>query len=205
MVNQEHIKKFENLLSTVKREGIDDLLAFIRSTDFYTAPASTRYHSCHEGGLLEHSLNVYKCLKEKKNNPTWYEIMHEVGEESIIICALLHDLCKVRFYKPKYFNKKDYNEYGTKVDSAGRYNWVEVQGWEIQNEMPLGHGEKSCFLIMNYIKLKPVELYAIRWHMGFSEPKENYNDFGAACEKHPFVLALNEADGEATFLYEAKK
>ena len=66
-------KEFEQLLLSTKREGMDKLLNFIRKSDFYKAPASTRFHSCHERGLLEHSMNVYKCLKEKKNNIIWKE------------------------------------------------------------------------------------------------------------------------------------
>lgn len=58
------VEKFEKLLTSVKREGMDRLLEFIRKSDFYKAPASTRFHSCHEGGLLEHSLNVYTCLSK---------------------------------------------------------------------------------------------------------------------------------------------
>lgn len=205
MSNAEHIAEYENLLSKVNRDGMDKLLDYIRKSDFYTAPASTRFHSCHKGGLLEHSLNVYKCLSAKIDNLTWKNILSEVGEESIIICALLHDICKTHFYIPKYRNEKKYSETGSKRDDGGRFDWVAVQGWEIDNQMPLGHGEKSCFIIMNYIKLKPIEIYAIRWHMGFSEPREQYNDIGKAMEMHPFILALHEADSEATYLCEAKE
>ena len=74
------IEEFENLLLSTKREGVEALLEFVRKSDFYTAPASTRFHSCHERGLLEHSLNVYKCLKEKENNTMWTEVYNAVGK-----------------------------------------------------------------------------------------------------------------------------
>ena len=186
------IEEFENLLLSTKREGVEALLEFVRKSDFYTAPASTRFHSCHEGGLLEHSLNVYKCLKEKENNTMWAEVYKDIPEESLIICALLHDLCKTYFYTVEYRNKKN--------DETGV--WEKVPFYTIDDKVPYGHGEKSVMMIEEYIKLTPVERYSIRWHMGWSEPKENYNALGKAMGKYPLVLALHEADQEATYLLE---
>lgn len=186
------IEEFENLLLSTKREGVEALLEFIRKSDFYTAPASTRFHSCHEGGLLEHSLNVYKCLKEKENNTMWTEVYKDIPKESLIICALLHDLCKTYFYTVEYRNKKN--------DETGV--WEKVPFYTIDDKVPYGHGEKSVMMIEEYIKLTPVERYSIRWHMGWSEPKENYNALGKAMGKYPLVLALHEADQEATYLLE---
>lgn len=190
--NMSKIEEFESLLLSTKREGIEALLEFIRKSDFYTAPASTRFHSCHEGGLLEHSLNVYKCLKEKENNMIWAETFKGIPEESLIICALLHDLCKTYFYTVDYRNKKN-EETGV---------WEKVPFYTIDDKVPYGHGEKSVMMIEEYIKLTPVERYSIRWHMGWSEPKENYNALGKAMGKYPLVLALHEADQEATYLLE---
>ena len=186
------IKQFEELLLSTNREGIEALLEFIRKSDFYTAPASTRFHSCHKGGLLEHSLNVYKCLKEKENNKIWTETFKDISEESLIICALLHDLCKSYFYTVEYRNNKN-EETGV---------WEKVPFYTIDDKVPYGHGEKSVMMIEEYIKLTPVERYSIRWHMGWSEPKENYNALGKAMGKYPLVLALHEADQEATYLLE---
>lgn len=202
MDNQMNIDRFENLLSNVKREGMPALMAFIKKSDFYTAPASTRYHSCHEGGLLEHSLNVYDCLMNKLENPTWAEALSQVEPESIVISALLHDLCKCYYYAVEMKNKKVYSETGSKVDNGGRYDWQLVPGYTTDDKIPYGHGEKSVMMIEEYIKLKPVERYAIRWHMGFTEPKESWNTLGLAMEKHPLILAIHEADVEATYLLE---
>ena len=186
------IKKFEELLLSTKREGIEALLEFIRKSDFYTAPASTKYHSCHEGGLLEHSLNVYECLKEKRKNPIWEKALKDVPEESFIISALLHDLCKTYFYVVDYRNKKN--------DETGV--WERVPFYTIDDKMALGHGEKSVMIASKYIELTSPELFSIRWHMGWSEPKENYNALGKSMAKHSLVLALHEADQEATYLLE---
>lgn len=205
MAEQTNIERFEELLSAIKRDGMDKLMEYIRKSDFYYAPASTRYHSCHEGGLLEHSLNVADCLLEKLNSPTWANILNEVGRESIILCALLHDICKTNYYTVELKNKKVYRDTGRKSDANGRFDWETVPGYTVEDKVPYGHGEKSVMMIEEFMKLKPVERYAIRWHMGFSEPKENWNTLGAAIQKYPLILAIHEADLEATYLLEKEE
>lgn len=202
MVDQFKIDRFEELLSTIDRAGMDKLLEYIRKSDFYSAPASTRFHSCHDGGLLEHSLNVADCLLEKFNSKTWANVLNDVGRESAILCALLHDICKTNFYVVEMKNKKVYSDQGKKIDSNGRYDWQSVPGYSVDDRVPYGHGEKSVMMVEEFIKLKPVERYAIRWHMGFSEPKESWNTLGTAINKYPFILAIHEADLEATYLME---
>jgi hypothetical protein len=187
------IKQFEDLLKSVNRDGIYKLIEFIRKSDFYTAPASTRFHSCHEGGLLEHSLNVYNSLDTKLKQEPWKSKL-QVEEDSIKIVALLHDLCKTYFYKIEMRNKKDENG-----------KWVQVPFYTIDDKVPYGHGCKSVMMIEEYIKLKPIERYAIRWHMGFTEPKEEWNSLGTAIKKYPLILAIHEADLEATYLFEEEE
>lgn len=203
--NKELIDKFEQLLTSVSRDGVEKLLAYIRKSDFYRAPASTRFHSCHDGGLLEHSLNVYACLKEKKESRIWANVFGEVDDESLVLIALLHDLCKSYMYTPEFKNKKVYSETGTKKDEGGRFDWQAVKGYTVEDKIPYGHGEKSVMMIEEFIKLKPIERYAIRWHMGFSEPKEYWNTMTAAIKKYPIVLAIHQADLEATYLLEEEE
>lgn len=195
-MNQELVDKFEKLLLETKRPGIENLLEFIRKSDFYTAPASTRFHGAYEGGLLEHSINVLDCLAEKKasDNAIWHKVLVNVQSESIVISALLHDLCKTYFYTTEMRNKKE--ESGA---------WVQVPFYTVDDRIPYGHGEKSVMMIEEYIKLLPAERYAIRWHMGSYETKELWNTLGTAMEKYPLVLALHEADMEATYLLEKEK
>lgn len=195
-MKQELIEKFEKLLLETKRPGIESLLEFIRKSDFYSAPASTRFHGAYEGGLLEHSLNVFDCLTEKKasDNAIWHKILVNVQSESIIISSLLHDICKTYFYTIEMRNKK--NDQG---------QWEQVPFYAVNDLIPYGHGEKSVMMIEEYIKLLPAERYAIRWHMGSYEPKELWNTIGTAMEKYPLVLALHEADMEATYLLEKEK
>lgn len=151
-------EEFLNLLRTVKREGIENLIEFLEKSDFFTAPASTRFHGNFEGGLAEHSLKVYEILKHKvENNIKGIK----TEEESIIIIGLLHDICKTNFYKIDYRNAK--NALGV---------WEKVPYYTIEDTIPYGHGEKSVMMITEYIKLTPEEKYAIRWHMGYTEPKK---------------------------------
>ena len=145
------IKRFEELLLSTEREGIDKLLEFIRKSDFYKAPASTRFHSCHEGGLLEHSLNVYDCLVAKRNNPIWKSTFDEIPEDSLIITSLLHDLCKTYFYVVEMRNKK--------IDGV----WESVPFYTIDDKIPYGHGEKSVYIIGGFMRLTREEAFAIRY------------------------------------------
>lgn len=192
-MNEELRNQFIEFLRSTKREGMDNVIAFLCTSDFFTAPASTKYHSCHEGGLLEHSMNVYTQLKEKLSKT---EIYGTYSEDTIIISALLHDICKTNYYVAEPKNKKVYSENGSKQDSCGKFDWVSHMGYTVDDKAPLGHGEKSVIMLMPYIKLKKDELYAIRWHMGLSE--ENMQAVGQAFKMYPLALALHEADLEAT-------
>ena len=209
--------RFEELMMGVSRDGMDRLMDFIRKSDFYTAPASSKYHSNCEGGLLHHSLQVYDCLKAKaeemvSGNPLWTEVFKGIGEESIVLIALLHDICKTYYYVAGTRNQKTYDPekvkaagYGVKHDSMGDFIWETVPSYEVKDQVPYGHGEKSVMMIEEYIKLKPVERYAIRWHMGFTEPKESWGTLGEAIKKYPVILATSEADLEATYILEAEE
>lgn len=181
-------EEFINLLRKTNREGIENLISFLEKTDFFTAPASTRFHGSHECGLLEHSLKVYEILKEKVKNCS---IDINIPEDTIIISSLLHDICKVNFYKVDYRNAK--NERG---------EWEKVPYYTVDDTIPYGHGEKSVMMITEYMKLTPDEKYSIRWHMGFTEPKELYTTLGQAFKKYPLALLLFESDLEATYFYD---
>ena len=158
-------------------------------------------------------MNVYKCLIAKRENNIWNDVLNSIPEESLVITSLLHDLCKTYFYTTEMKNRKTYdtekvskaNPRQVKHDDNGDFIWETVPSYTVDDKIPYGHGEKSVMMIEEYIKLTPTERYAIRWHMGWSEPKENYNDLGAAMDKYPLVLALHEADQEATYLLEKEE
>ena len=178
----------------IKREGADKLLEYLLTSDFFTAPASARFHCSFEGGLCEHSLNVYDCLVSYLNMPRTKEIMGvSYSEESIAIVALLHDLCKVGVYKKGFRNVK--NEQGA---------WQRVDTFEYDDKLPYGHGEKSVYIASGYMRLTREEAFAIRYHMGYSSQTEDPRNVSAAFEMFPLAFALSTADSEATYFVEGK-
>ncbi len=194
MTNRERfIEIFRN---NITREGSDALLSFLCSDacDFFTAPASTRYHGAYEGGLCEHSLNVYDCLVDQLARPRMKEKYGiNYSDESIAIAALLHDLCKINFYRTSFRNVKD---------ETGR--WQSVPYYTIEDSLPYGHGEKSVYIVSGYMRLTRDEAFAIRYHMGFSGPEDN-GTVGQALEMFPLAFALSVADMEAAYFLEGKK
>jgi len=211
---QANKQRFIQLLSGVKRDGIDRMLEYLDGTDFYSAPASTRFHLCCEGGLVQHSLNVYDCLEYKTNNPIWGDLLkNKYGDDTRRIVSLLHDLCKIDLYVKGYKNQKTYekdkvmsaNKWEIKKDNLGEFIWEQVETYTVEDKLPYGHGEKSAMIASCFMGLSIEECMAIRWHMGYTEPKENYIALGTAIEKYPLILALHEADLEATNLFEVDK
>jgi hypothetical protein len=178
----------------IKREGADKLLEYICSeqSDFFTAPASAKYHGAYSGGLVQHSLNVYYCLCDyltRERTKKLYKM--DFSAETIAISALLHDLCKVNFYKTDYRNSKN---------AAGI--WEKVPFYAIDDKLPYGHGEKSVYIISGFMRLTRPEAFAIRYHMGFSG-LEDKNSIGAAFTQYPLAFALSTADMEATYYLES--
>lgn len=179
----------------IHREGSDKLLEFLLSTksDFFDAPASTRFHGSYSGGLVEHSLNVYDCLKDYLSRPRVQQTYGlKYNDETIAIVALLHDLCKTNCYKKGTRNVKENGQ------------WIQVPTYEYNDTLPYGHGEKSVYMISGYMRLTREEAFAIRYHMGFSGSEETRN-VGAAFEMFPLAFALSTADMEATYYIEGKK
>ncbi len=179
----------------IHREGSDKLLEYLlsKSSDFFTAPASTRFHGAYEGGLAEHSINVFDCLKDylsRERVRSVYKL--EYDQESIAIVALLHDLCKINCYKAGSRNVKDENGV-----------WHSVPTFEYDDRLPYGHGEKSVYIITGFMKLTREEAFAIRYHMGFSGAEDKRN-VGDAFQQFPLAFALNMADMEATYFLEGK-
>ncbi len=195
MTNKERFIEIYN--THIKREGANKLLEYLLSpaSDFFTAPASARYHSSYEGGLLDHSLNVYDCLVGYLDSPKVKEKFgFSYSDESIAIVALLHDLCKVGVYKKGFRNVKD--EKG---------QWQRVDTFEFDDQLPYGHGEKSVYIISGYMKLTREEAFAIRYHMGYSSEREDPRNVSAAFEMFPLAFALSTADSEATYYLESDK
>ena len=190
---EEFIKVYNE---NITREGADKFLEYLlsSSSDFFTAPASTRFHGSYEGGLVEHSLNVYYCLRDYLSRE---RVKNEYGytcpDETIAIAALLHDVCKINCYKKGTRNVKDKNGV-----------WQSVPTYDYQDDMPYGHGEKSVYIINGFMRLSREEAFAIRYHMGFAG-EENTRNVGTAFEMYPLAFALSTADMEATYFLEGKQ
>lgn len=180
---------------TITRPGSDKLLNYLLSeqSDFFTAPCSTRFHGSYAGGLAQHSINVYNCLRDylsRQRTKDVYEMNYT--EESIALVSLLHDVCKMNFYSVDYRNAK--NEQGV---------WEKVPYYTINDQLPYGHGEKSVYIVSGFMRLTREEAFAIRYHMGFSGV-EDRNSIGKAFEMFPLAFALSVADMEATYFLESK-
>ena len=180
-------ERFVALCRSVDRDGMDELLKWLEGTDFYVAPASSRYHGAFAGGLLRHSLNVYDELKRILS--AYPEV--ECSEESAVITALFHDFCKINFYAKEKRNRK--NEAG---------QWESYDAYKIDEKFCFGgHGSKSVFLVQHFIKLTPEEAVAINCHMG-SFADENV---GKSYEQFPLAWALHVADEAATYIKEGRE
>ena len=175
----------------IKREGITDLLEHLQSeTDFFYAPCSTRYHLCVEGGLVEHSLNVFEIFNELCNS-----FMPETPVETRYICALFHDICKYHCYDPAKKSRKT-----GRLLPNGKPEWEDYIGYDFVEEFPYGHGEKSVYLLQKFIKLTDIEAMAIRWHMGYSDStfKGGQQSVSNAMKLYPLIALLHSADIIAT-------
>ncbi len=182
----------EIYLSVIRRDGADKLLDYLQNNDFFTAPASARYHLAESGGLCQHSINVYKRLKQLVEREYGEEYSRIYSDETLAVCGLLHDLCKVNYYVTEMRNVKEGNE------------WVKKPFFKVEEKFPYGHGEKSVFIISQYMRLSAEEAMAINWHMGgFDERvKGGSYAFSEALAKFKLALLLHIADLEATYLDE---
>ncbi len=199
-----NITRFELELDKVQRPGMDKLLEYIRGSDFYRAPASTKYHLACPGGLLQHSLNVLDALRGllQWNNVekhweyhTACKIVDIIPDDGVIMMALLHDICKTHFYSTSTRNQKN--------ERTGQ--WEKVPFYTVNDMMPLGHGAKSAMIVKQYTTLTSQEMYAIWHHMGMTGNYENDIAVGKSIEMYPAVLALQTADMMASKFMEGEK
>ena len=195
-LKEQKVNMFEFLLSSTGRDGVDKVIDFVKRTDFYYAPASSKYHSNYQGGLLDHSLIVYSLANKYRavivgEKP---DLAGKIKDESIIISSLLHDICKACFYVQTEKWKKDSSS-----------NWIQYPGYEVNDTFPIGHGEKSVIMLQNIgLTLYPDEMLAIRYHMGMyddancSLKQAQFN----AVQMTPLVPIIQMADFTASSMME---
>lgn len=188
MINIDNKARFTEIYKeNIQREGGDKLFDWLSQNDFFEAPASTKFHGSYEGGLCEHSVNVFNRLKQL--------CPESVSDQTIAICGLLHDVCKVKYYKTDTRNQK--------VDGV----WVQVPYYTVEDAFPYGHGEKSVYIISSFMKLSAEEAMAIRWHMGGFDDAVRGGSYSlsTAYEKYPLCVLLHTADMLATYVDEKRK
>lgn len=189
--------------ANIQREGLEDLLKYlVEKTDFFTAPSSSKFHMNEDGGLCAHSLNVFlTALGVHQHMLTMSEKngvdmgVNKITRENIAVSTLFHDVCKTNLYKKVEKWKKD---------DANR--WVPYPGYELNDELPLGHGEKSCLIVHRFMKLYKDEMLAIRWHMGMFDMGEQGAPlrfaFYKALDVSPLVAIVHASDFLATNCFE---
>lgn len=184
--------EYLNLIkNNIKRDGIDNLIDWLQKTDFFNAPASTKYHSCYEGGLCKHSLNVYNRFIKNLQNEFGDEWEKHCSLESATIIALFHDLCKVDFYTVEMRNVK---ENGV---------WVQKPYYAVNDKLPYGHGEKSVYITNSFIKLTRDEAMSINWHMGeYDSRAKGGVSLSDIYYKYPIAFLFHISDNMATYLDE---
>jgi len=178
--------------SVIKRDGADKLMEYLENSDFFTAPASAKFHLAEEGGLCRHSVNVYKRLLNVVKKEYGDSYANVVSDETIAVCALLHDVCKVNFYAVDYRNVKENGA------------WIKKPYYKVEERFPYGHGEKSVFIISQYMRLSAEEAMAINWHMGGFDERVRGGSFSLseAMNKYKLVVLMHVADITATYIDE---
>ncbi len=189
----DYIEEFRQTFDLIKRDGAKELLDFLETSDFFVCPASTRYHSNHKGGLVEHSVKVYKRFLKLIQDEYGVDYTNKISDESIAIMGLLHDLCKVNVYKEDSRN--------VKVNGV----WNSVPYYTVHDQLPYGHGEKSVYIISGFMKLTREEAMGINWHMGFADARVMGGSYSLspAYYSYPTAMLLHLADMQASFLDES--
>lgn len=197
MTNKE---RFISILTATNRDGIDWVLEELEKHRFFEAPASSKFHLSCDGGLVEHSLNVYDAACRLREQLIFMkpELEPQLPNDSIAICSLLHDTCKTDIYKKTFICRKT-------IDGS----WEKIPGYDVRYEesLPLGHGEKSVIMLLAWgLDLTDEEMLAIRWHMTCwdlpMQSAEHKNSLNAAKDQTPLVTLIQLADGFAAGLME---
>lgn len=185
-------KVWEEKVIAANRPGAEKFLRWLETTDFFAAPASTSYHGNYRYGLVQHSVNVYKALIGFKNDPNMGPELAKYGEDTLAIIALCHDICKANFYKETTRNVKN--------EETGK--WEKVPYYTVEDAFPMGHGEKSVYLMNLFMRLKTEEAVAIRWHMGGFDSAVKGGDYGQsnAWNMYPLGSIIHMADLVATYM-----
>lgn len=198
-------EQFKQLVSQyIKRDGIEKLMEWLETTDFYECPASTKFHNNVKYGLCAHSINVFNRFVKLLKSEYGEDFSEYVSMESVCLMGLFHDLCKVNTFVVETKNVKEYREDGSKQDSKGKFDWVEKEAFVTNDTLPYGHGEKSVYILSGFLKLTRLEAMAINWHMGGFDYRVRGGSYALSdvFYSYPIALLLHNADIQATYLDE---
>ncbi|HQI17036.1 MAG TPA: HD domain-containing protein [Bacillota bacterium] len=193
-MNENVLERYKHIKSLVvdRKEQFDRLINFMeKETTWLSAPASTKFHLCKEGGLLEHSINVAETILKIKT-----AIAPEITDESCVIVALLHDLGKVGMPgNPQYLINEPtakQKQYGYPASIPYRFNY---------NLTYMSVPVRSIYLALQYISLTEEEVQAIVYHDG------QYVEDNRSCATHeePLTLLLQYSDSWSGFVIEENK
>ena len=192
METYDNKQKYLDLIKyNIHREGIENLVDYLTKSDFFTAPASTRYHSCYEGGLCRHSINVFNRFLRNLKTEYGDEWEQHCSLESATIIALFHDLCKIDTYSIEQRNVKENGM------------WVQRPYYVTNDKLPYGHGEKSVYIVNGFIRLTREEAMCINWHMGEYDARVKGGvSLTDIYYKYPLAFIFHISDNEATYLDE---
>lgn len=208
MCTEEQLLRYKNifigLVNSIERDfDKETLIKRLEESDFFIAPASTKYHNAFKGGLLDHSLNVYNNLK------SLVEMCHlepVYSADSIKIVSLFHDIAKINFYEEYYANKKVYSEYGTKRDNLGLFDWESVKAYKVRDfddRFVYGnHEQNSEYLISRFIPLTTEESVAILHHHGGVGDDSIKSSISEIYTRYPLACLLHQADMISAYVLE---
>lgn len=212
MLSEEQIennkKEFIDILRSITIEGVDvePLIAYLEASDFFTAPASTKYHAAYEGGLCEHSLSVYYTMQrmiEEFAGENQEKLDKLLEDDSVKIVALLHDVSKIGLYTITSRNEKVYSPDGTKYDALGTYNWVTTTGYTVKQAderfVCVDHDVNSAYIVNRFLPLTTEQFAAIANHSGGMTNKFSNNDLNEIFKRFPLALFLHLADMTSSY------
>lgn len=209
--------EFISLLRNIDIPGadIDGLITYLKSTDFFAAPASVRFTGAYEGGLCQQSLNIYKILCRLCDTFTAQHVMDENGlvevqipfdKNSLIIVGLFSNLYKANFYMQYVKNEKVYSETGAKFDSMGKFDWVPKVAYQVREPIDRDlYGSKgftNVVRLQKFIPLSEEETTALMNHFAGTDKQENTDDLSFILNRFNLTVYLHCANMMAAYCME---
>lgn len=202
------IELLTNALSDREDCKLSALISKLEQSDFFVAPASTKYHNSFAGGLVDHSLNVYYNMMSMAKSKHLIKTEEDgcIDEKSIAVVALLHDFSKMNYYRKEFRNKKIYSEQGLKQDNGGRFDWVAIEEYSVipadERFVYASHEITSEYMIRQFVPLTYEESIAVLHHHGGTSEDSIKDNISAIFSKYPLATLLHLADMMSSYVDE---